>query len=74
LWTNVQRGQRENRRSSIAIREMVDAVVALSEDPRPANVARYLAASRALEDSRLERPMDVDGDGRALDPARRAAA
>jgi hypothetical protein len=34
-----------------ALLEMVDAVHALSEDPSPANVERYLAASRALEDS-----------------------
>ena len=36
-----------------AVRELIDAVHALSEDPRRANVDRYLAASRALEDVRL---------------------
>ena len=35
-----------------AIRQLVDAVVALCEDPGPDNLERYLAASRALEDSR----------------------
>jgi hypothetical protein len=34
------------------VRTLVDAVRALSADPAPANVQRYLAASRALEDSR----------------------
>jgi len=34
------------------LKEMVDAVHALSDDPSPANVERYLASSRALEDSR----------------------
>jgi hypothetical protein len=38
-----------------AVRKMVAAVVALSEDPGPKNVGRYLAASRALEDSRPQR-------------------
>jgi hypothetical protein len=36
-----------------AIRRLVDAVVALSDDPKRANVERYLAASRALESSPL---------------------
>jgi hypothetical protein len=31
---------------------MVAAVVALSDDPGPTNVERYLTASRELEDSR----------------------
>jgi hypothetical protein len=35
-----------------AIRQLVDAVLALSDDPAPANVQRYLAVSRALEASR----------------------
>ena len=38
--------------SPAATRQLVDAVVALSEDPGPDNLERYLAASRALEDSR----------------------
>jgi hypothetical protein len=37
------------------LRQFVDAVVALSEDPEPANVERYLEASRALEESRRSR-------------------
>jgi hypothetical protein len=32
-----------------ALQEMVDAVHALSDDPSPANVDRFLASSRALE-------------------------
>jgi hypothetical protein len=35
-----------------AVRRLVDAVVAFCEDPGPDNLERYLAASRALEDSR----------------------
>jgi hypothetical protein len=35
-----------------AVQEMLDAVHALSADPGPANVERYLASSQALEDSR----------------------
>jgi hypothetical protein len=35
-----------------AVRAFVDAVLALSDDPQPANVERYLVASHALEDSR----------------------
>jgi hypothetical protein len=38
-----------------AVRQLVDAVVAFCEDPGPDNLERYLAASRALEDSRLQR-------------------
>jgi hypothetical protein len=37
------------RPKSSAIRDFVDAVHALSDEPSPANVVRYLAASRALE-------------------------
>jgi hypothetical protein len=33
----------------------VEAVRALSDDPRPENVERYLVASRALEESRSSR-------------------
>jgi hypothetical protein len=35
-----------------AVRRLVEAVLALSDNPRPENVERYLAASRALEGSR----------------------
>jgi hypothetical protein len=35
-----------------AVRRFVEAVLVLSENPRPENVERYLVASRALEDSR----------------------
>jgi hypothetical protein len=38
-----------------AVREFVDAVRALSEDPGPANLQRYLAVSRELEESRRPR-------------------
>jgi len=38
-----------------AVRRFVDAVLALSDDPRPDNVERYLIESRALEDSRSRR-------------------
>ena len=37
------------------IREFVDAVLALSDDPGPANLQRYLAVSRELEESRRPR-------------------
>ncbi len=35
-----------------AVRRFVDAVLDFSEDPGPVNLVRYLAASRALEESR----------------------
>jgi hypothetical protein len=35
-----------------AVRAFVDAVLALSDDPAPGNVERYLIASRALDDAR----------------------
>jgi hypothetical protein len=35
-----------------AFRQFVDAVLALSDDPEPANVERYLEASRTLDESR----------------------
>jgi hypothetical protein len=38
-----------------AVREFVDAVLALSDDPGPANLQRYLAVSRELEESRRPR-------------------
>jgi hypothetical protein len=37
------------------IREFVDAVLALSDDPGHANLERYLAASRELEESQRPR-------------------
>jgi hypothetical protein len=37
------------------VRRFIDAVLALSDDPKPENVEQYLAASRALEDSRSRR-------------------
>jgi hypothetical protein len=38
-----------------AARRFVETVLALSDDPRPENVERYLVASRALEDLRSRR-------------------
>jgi phage-related protein len=35
-----------------ALQRFVDAVVAFSNDPTPANLERYLSASRSLEESR----------------------
>jgi hypothetical protein len=35
----------------LAVRRFVEAVLALSDNPLPENVERYLVASRALEDS-----------------------
>jgi hypothetical protein len=35
-----------------ALRQFVEAVHGLSEDPGPASLERYLAASRALEESK----------------------
>jgi hypothetical protein len=37
--------------ASSSVRRFVEAVLAVSEDPQPDNVARYLVASNALEDS-----------------------
>jgi hypothetical protein len=34
------------------LRQFSDAVIAFSDDPGPENLERYLAASRALEESR----------------------
>ncbi len=36
------------------LRRFVDAVRGFSEDPGPASLERYLAASRALEESKRE--------------------
>ena len=38
-----------------AMREFIDAVLALSDDAVPTNVGRYLGPSQALEDSRPPR-------------------
>jgi hypothetical protein len=38
-----------------AVRAFVDAVLALSDDPRPENVERYLVASEVLEESSSRR-------------------
>jgi hypothetical protein len=35
-----------------AFRQFVDAVLAFADDPGPANLERYLAASRSLAESR----------------------
>jgi hypothetical protein len=37
--------------ASSTVRRFVEAVLAASEDPQPDNIARYLLASSALEDS-----------------------
>ena len=50
------------------VSRFVEAVRALSDDPRPETVARYLVASRALEDFRSS------GIGRPAEVERRAAA
>jgi hypothetical protein len=45
-----------------AQRLFADAVLAFSDDPGPANLERYLAASRALEESRrsgTRRPLNA---------------
>jgi hypothetical protein len=46
-----------------AFRQFADAVVDFSDDPGPENLERYLAASRALEESRAQ--------GRQPDPVSR---
>jgi hypothetical protein len=46
-----------------AVRRFVEAVLALSDDPRPDNVERYLVASRALEDSRFEKKAALESRG-----------
>jgi len=38
-----------------ALEQFVDAVLTLSEDPGSANIERYLAASRELDESRRSR-------------------
>jgi hypothetical protein len=44
--------QREPLSHEAAVEHFVAAVVAFSEDPGPANLERYLRASRSLEESR----------------------
>ena len=44
---------------SAVVRRFFAAVCALSDDPRQAHVARYLAASRAMDDSRLAQKTSV---------------
>ena len=39
-----------------AFRQFVAAVLALSDDPGPANLERYLAASRSLEEAQRRVP------------------
>jgi hypothetical protein len=59
------------------VREFIDAVLALSDDPGPANLERYLAVSRELEKSRhpRERATEVRARGRGRSrPARVEAA
>jgi hypothetical protein len=57
-----------------AVRRFVDAVLALSDDPRPDNVERYLLASRALEDSSSRTSeVTLSVGGMAVDEDRAAA-
>ncbi len=44
--------QRDALSDETAVERFVDAVVAFSDDPGPANLERYLEASRSLEESR----------------------
>jgi hypothetical protein len=44
--------QRDPLSHETAVEHFVDAVVAFSDDPGPANLERYLKASRSLEESR----------------------
>jgi hypothetical protein len=45
------------------VRSFIDAVLALSDNPRPENVERYLVASRALEDPRSKREPRLESRG-----------
>jgi len=47
-----------------AFRQFADAVLDFSDEPEPANLERYLAASRALEESRLQDDRQPDPIGR----------
>jgi hypothetical protein len=51
-----------------AFRQFVDAVLDFSDEPEPANLERYLAASRALEESRLQDDRQPDPIGRKENP------
>jgi len=44
--------ERDQFSHETAVEQFVDAVIAFSDDPGPANLERYLKASRSLEDSR----------------------
>jgi len=52
-------GARAERSS---VRQFVEAVLAFSVDPGPANLERYLAASRSLEESRRPRQTRLQPD------------
>jgi hypothetical protein len=54
-----------------AVRDFVDAVHALSNDPGHANLQRYLAVSRQLEESRRPREHPIQGRTRAGGRSRR---
>jgi hypothetical protein len=45
----------QSDRTSLTVREFREAVYALSADPGTRNISRYLAASRALDDLRVDR-------------------
>jgi hypothetical protein len=45
------------------VRWFIDAVLALSDNPGPENVERYLVASRALEDLRSRREPRLESRG-----------
>jgi hypothetical protein len=66
--------QRDPLSHQAAVEHFVDAVVAFSDDPGPANLERYLEASRSLEESRggQERRKRFSGTPRGL--AQRTAA
>ena len=53
-------------------REFVDAVLALSDDPGPANLERYLAASRELDESQQQAAPAPEVRKRARGRGRRA--
>jgi hypothetical protein len=58
-----------------ALRQFVDAVHAFSDDPGPENLERYLAASRALEESKRSGQRPPQGrPRRQRSPERKKAA